>query len=142
MADRMTLLDIVTALNRELRANAAFCALLRDCDEAARSRITASYIDWLYRTLDSAPAHQRQTKKTAKPRHTPNPSPRDPSIAGFCQRKGISRATYYNNRARGLGPAETQTVPGGRITITLESEAEWEQRHTHFQNFADATQRK
>jgi hypothetical protein len=51
--------------------------------------------------------------------------PRDPSIAGFCTRKGISRSTYTVMRSAGQGPRET---PAGarRIIITEEDEAAWD----------------
>jgi hypothetical protein len=64
--------------------------------------------------------------RTARPQGAP--IDRDPSVAGFCARKGISRATYINNRKRGRGPREIQPMPGGRIVITPEAEAEWENR--------------
>jgi hypothetical protein len=45
--------------------------------------------------------------------------PRDPSIAGFCERKGISRSTYVNLRKAGKGPRETPA--GARRIIITES---------------------
>jgi hypothetical protein len=39
----MNLLDIITELNRELRFNASFRALLQDCDEQTRQRVTQHY---------------------------------------------------------------------------------------------------
>jgi hypothetical protein len=61
-------------------------------------------------------------------RDEPSVAGDDPSVAGFCSRKGISRATYYNLRKRGCGPREVQPVPGGRIVITPEAERDWEKR--------------
>jgi hypothetical protein len=51
--------------------------------------------------------------------------PRDPSIDGFCKRKGISRSTYVNLRRSGEAPRET---PAGtrRLIITEEDEAAWD----------------
>ena len=46
-------LDIVTDLNRDLRHNAEFCALLRECDEADARRVTQSYLQWLYKALET-----------------------------------------------------------------------------------------
>jgi hypothetical protein len=53
--------------------------------------------------------------------------PRDPTIAGFCKRKGISRSTYMVMRSDGKGPRET---PSGtrRIIITEEDEAAWDEQ--------------
>jgi hypothetical protein len=50
--------------------------------------------------------------------------PRDPSIRGFCERKGISRSTYLNLRKRGEGPKETRA--GVRVIITEQAEADWD----------------
>jgi hypothetical protein len=51
---------------------------------------------------------------------------RDPSIAAFCQRKGISRSSYERLRKRGLGPKEMASSLH-RVIITPEAEAEWDQ---------------
>jgi hypothetical protein len=50
-----------------------------------------------------------------------------PTRKGFCRRKGISEAHYFNLKARGEGPRELQA--GRRIIITPEAEAEWDQAH-------------
>jgi hypothetical protein len=50
---RMNLLDIVTAMNRELRFCATFRALLHDVDKATEQRITRAYIEWVNRMLDA-----------------------------------------------------------------------------------------
>jgi predicted DNA-binding transcriptional regulator AlpA len=50
------------------------------------------------------------------------------SIPIFCARHGISRGTYYNLRAAGLGPNEMRL--GTRVLISRESAAEWRRRHT------------
>jgi hypothetical protein len=49
---------------------------------------------------------------------------RDPSIAGFCRRKGISRSHYINLRRAGLGPREASV--GRRKIITESAEREWD----------------
>jgi hypothetical protein len=49
----MTLLDIVQQLTKELRWNAAFRTSLRDCDQAAEQRITASFLAWVHSTLET-----------------------------------------------------------------------------------------
>ena len=48
-----------------------------------------------------------------------------PSIKGFCQRKGICRATYYN-LPKSQRPRELRV--GRRVIITPEAEAEWDER--------------
>jgi hypothetical protein len=53
----MDLLDIITALNRELRFNASFRALLHDCDEATRQRVTRHYIEFVFREIGAEPEH-------------------------------------------------------------------------------------
>jgi len=45
------------------------------------------------------------------------------SIPTFCRRHGISVASYYNLRAKGLTPREA--IVGGRRLITKEAAAEW-----------------
>jgi hypothetical protein len=50
-----------------------------------------------------------------------------PTRKGFCRRKGISDAHYFNLRTRGEAPREIQA--GRRIIITPEAEAEWERAH-------------
>ena len=48
---------------------------------------------------------------------------RDPSIGGFCKRRGFSRGTYMNLRAAGKGPRETAV--GSRRTIDERAERDW-----------------
>lgn len=45
------------------------------------------------------------------------------SIAEFCFRNGICRATYYNLRKAGKGPREMAV--GGQKRITPAAEADW-----------------
>jgi hypothetical protein len=52
------------------------------------------------------------------------------SVEEFCASLGISRSTFEVWRRRGLGPAELQPIPGGRIIITDEAEAAWKARVT------------
>jgi hypothetical protein len=49
---------------------------------------------------------------------------RDPSIAGFCARKGISRSMYNKLRRAGKGPREL--AAGQRRTISETAEADWD----------------
>jgi hypothetical protein len=49
--------------------------------------------------------------------------PRDSSIAGFCERHGISRGSYLNLRKRSKAPREVAV--GLRRIITQEAEADW-----------------
>jgi hypothetical protein len=49
---------------------------------------------------------------------------RDPSINGFCARKGISRSMYNKLRKLGKGPREI--AAGQRRTITPEAESDWD----------------
>jgi hypothetical protein len=44
-------IDIITALNREMRFNPSFCALLHDLDENEAQRVTRLYLEFLYRIL-------------------------------------------------------------------------------------------
>jgi hypothetical protein len=48
------------------------------------------------------------------------------TVAEFCWAHGFSRATYYNLKARGLGPDELHVL--GRIIITNESALRWRKR--------------
>jgi hypothetical protein len=48
-------LDIITALNREMRFNPSFCALLHKCDDEESRHITQSYLEWLYKILENEP---------------------------------------------------------------------------------------
>ena len=59
MSKDQDVLDIVQALNRDLRHNGNFCALLTKCDEETERRIARSYLEWLYRALelDKHPQH-------------------------------------------------------------------------------------
>jgi hypothetical protein len=50
------------------------------------------------------------------------------TIAQFCERHGISRATYYVLKKRGLQPDETHVLD--RIIITRESAAAWRRKRT------------
>ena len=50
------------------------------------------------------------------------------AIDEFCWAHGFSRATYYNLKAKGLGPDETRVL--NRVTITEESARRWRERHT------------
>jgi hypothetical protein len=52
------------------------------------------------------------------------------SPAEFCAAYGISRSTFEDWRRRGLGPAELQPIPGGRIIITEEAETAWKAKAT------------
>lgn len=45
------------------------------------------------------------------------------SIIEFCERNGISRATYYNLKKAGIGPREMEVL--GRKLITGEAETDW-----------------
>jgi hypothetical protein len=58
----MNLLDIVTAMNRELRFNSSFRALLRDCDNDSERRITQAYLEWINQILEA------EEKRSSKPR--------------------------------------------------------------------------
>jgi hypothetical protein len=49
---------------------------------------------------------------------------RDPSINGFCARKGISRSMYNKLRRAGKGPRESAV--GARRTVTPEAEVDWD----------------
>jgi hypothetical protein len=49
---------------------------------------------------------------------------RDPSINGFCKRKGISRSLYNKLRKAGKGPRES--AAGTRRVITESAESDWD----------------
>jgi hypothetical protein len=61
--------------------------------------------------------------------HPKAKSGRDPSINGFCLRKGISRQTYNNYDRAGKAPRTIQVVPGGRRIITPAEEAIWDAKY-------------
>jgi hypothetical protein len=44
-------LDIVTALNKDLRRNEELRRWLRNCDEETARQIASSYMRWLYEVL-------------------------------------------------------------------------------------------
>ncbi len=56
------------------------------------------------------------------------PAPHARSVDAFCDRNGISRATFYNLAKRGQAPDVLKI--GARTTITEEAEADWKRRHT------------
>ena len=60
------------------------------------------------------------------------------SIEEFCAWADIGRATYFDYRAKGLGPAVTQVVPDGRVTITPEAAQAWAAKHGHAKTFKRA----
>ena len=51
------------------------------------------------------------------------------SVAEFCRDWGISRSTFNNWDARGVGPVTVQPVPRGRKIITPENEDAFARRH-------------
>jgi len=52
MSKDQDVLDIIQALNRDLRHNDEFCALLHEVDDETSRRITQSYLEWLCRVLE------------------------------------------------------------------------------------------
>jgi hypothetical protein len=66
---------------------------------------------------------------------------RGKSPAEFCATYGISRSTYEEWQRRGIGPAVLQPIPGGRVIITDQAEADWLAKRTAFAAVAvaDAT---
>jgi len=52
MNDGRTIIDIVIALNRELRFNKAFNELLRPVDDKTAQRITQSYLEWINKMME------------------------------------------------------------------------------------------
>jgi hypothetical protein len=71
----------------------------------------------------------------------PPGSPFDRSIAGFCLRNGISRATYVKLHLRGDGPDEL-IYSTRKTVITVASEAAWHERFTNPTDPEDQKQRK
>jgi predicted site-specific integrase-resolvase len=61
------------------------------------------------------------------------------SPAEFCERYGISRKTFERWRRLGLGPAEVQLIPGGRIFISEQAEKDWLAKRTAMAAVASAT---
>jgi hypothetical protein len=49
------LLDVITAVARDLRHNGEFRALLRPLNEAEARRAAARFVEFLYRVLDDEP---------------------------------------------------------------------------------------
>jgi hypothetical protein len=70
-----------------------------------------------------------QPKSTRRHKAAAKRIPRGPRLgkspAQFCEAYGISRSTFEEWRRRGLGPAELQPIPGGRIIISEQAEREW-----------------
>jgi hypothetical protein len=61
--------------------------------------------------------------------HRPEPgSWADRSINGFCIRHCFSRSTYVKRRNEGLGPIETQSKAGGKISISEQAERDHDAR--------------
>jgi hypothetical protein len=60
------------------------------------------------------------------------------SVAEFCASLGVSRSTFETWRRRGVGPAELQPIPGGRIVITDTAEQEWRAKFTGIAAVIDA----
>jgi hypothetical protein len=55
---------------------------------------------------------------------------RDPSLAGFLRRQGISRSTWNGWRKKGLTPRYTQPAgPHGKIIISEPDEMAWMAAH-------------
>jgi hypothetical protein len=52
-----------------------------------------------------------------------------PTIDGFCFRHGWSRSTWNNRKREGRIPKVIQPVPGGKVTITPEYEAEFDHQY-------------
>lgn len=52
------------------------------------------------------------------------------SVAEFCDTYGITRRTFENWQVKGVAPAITQPIPGGRKLISQQSEEEWKLTHT------------
>jgi excisionase family DNA binding protein len=48
------------------------------------------------------------------------------SVSDFCQRHGLSRATFYNLMKRGEAPATMKV--GSRVLISAEAAAAWRRR--------------
>jgi hypothetical protein len=77
-----------------------------------------------------------------KPVHTAPPRIKrtGKSPAEFCASIGVSRSTFETWRRRGIGPAELQPIPGGRIIITEEAEAAWREKFTALATVTDAAE--
>ena len=69
-------------------------------------------------------------KRAGRTRDEPLVERAGKSVAEFCYAYGISRSTFNNYQKRGVGPAMTQPVPGGRVIITPEAEHAWKACHT------------
>jgi hypothetical protein len=52
MAKDQDVIDIITALNREMRFNPSFCALLHELNEVEAQRITKLYLEFLYKIVN------------------------------------------------------------------------------------------
>jgi hypothetical protein len=74
----------------------------------------------LEKKIDELMKQMREMRDLVKPQE----KERDPSIAGFCERHGISRSQYLNLRRAGKGPRET-VIGKGRVRITEDAEAQW-----------------
>ena len=73
---------------------------------------------------DDAPSALALDKSPPKQQAPPKAEERDCfSIEEFCERHNISRGTFYNMRARGLGPKELHVF--GRVLISKEAAEAW-----------------
>ena len=69
----------------------------------------------------------RRTRRGKK--RKPKIIPREAfTVPEFCEAHRISRATFYNAKNRGVGPAVANVL--GRVIITAESAAKWRAERT------------
>jgi hypothetical protein len=54
----------------------------------------------------------------------------DRSRYGFALRHDWSLSTYCNRKRKGLGPRETQSLPGGRVSISEQAEREYDLKYS------------
>jgi hypothetical protein len=79
---------------------------------------------------------ERERKRKAREKARKEALARQPrkgkSVAQFCAAYNISRSTFeeWRRRKPPLGPAELQPIPGGRIIITEQAEADWAAQRT------------
>jgi hypothetical protein len=59
MTEDQTILDVITAVTRDLRHTESFRALLQPLDDAEARQVAEHFIAFLYRELDTEPPQRR-----------------------------------------------------------------------------------
>jgi hypothetical protein len=84
------------------------------------------------KTIEDERERRRKARAKARAKALAEEPRKGKSVAEFCAAWGVSRSTFeeWRRRKPPLGPAELQPIPGGRIIITEQAEAEWAAQRT------------